>query len=162
MTLEISDTQRTRLTPFLRKHLLAAHRLLKPALTELSIALVDDATIARLHWQFMRLRGPTDVLTFELDHDNESRVTSGEVVVCVPYARRSAKKDGVLLRHELLLYCLHGMLHLCGYDDRTQSGFNRMHRKEDEILEKIGIGPVFKSGRAKSLSLKRRSKGTLR
>ncbi|MGN6726072.1 MAG: rRNA maturation RNAse YbeY, partial [Tepidisphaeraceae bacterium] len=44
---------------------------------------------------------------------------------------------------ELLLYALHGVLHLSGYDDRTESDHRRMHRREDQILHRIGIGPLF-------------------
>jgi probable rRNA maturation factor len=99
--------------------------------------------MAELHQQFMGHSGPTDVLTFPLDEDARGRVTSGEVVVCVPEARRRAEQHGVPVRKELLLYALHGMLHLCGFDDRTDSNFAAMHRTEDEILTAIGVGPVF-------------------
>jgi hypothetical protein len=44
----------------------------------------------------------------------------------------------------LLLYGLHGMLHLCGFDDRTERAFRAMHAKEDEILTRLGVGPVFR------------------
>ncbi len=43
----------------------------------------------------------------------------------------------------MLLYAVHGLLHLCGYDDRTPAGFRRMHRKEDDLLARLGVGPVF-------------------
>jgi hypothetical protein len=42
-----------------------------------------------------------------------------------------------------LLYAIHGVLHLAGYDDRTRRGFVRMHQREDRILKRIGVGPVF-------------------
>jgi len=160
--LEIADTQHTRLAPYLRRHLLAAHKLLRPALSELSIALVNTQTIARLHGQFMQVSRPTDVLTFELGRDASQCVTAGEIVICVPYARRMAKANNVPLRAELLLYCLHGMLHLCGYDDKMQRGFSRMHRKEDEILTQLGVGPVFKTGVVDAARVKTGSKGTIR
>jgi len=99
--------------------------------------------MADLHQQFMGLPGPTDVLTFPLDKDRRGRVTAGEVVLCVPEARRRARGHGVSVQQELLLYALHGMLHLCGFDDRTDAGFAAMHRTEDQILTQIGIGPVF-------------------
>ena len=128
---------------FLRNQLRRAHAILSPPLRELSLALVSDARMAELHVRFMGIAGPTDVLTFELDHDARGRVTSGEVVVCVPEARRQAKTRGIELRLELLLYALHGMLHLCGFDDRTERGVRTMHRREDDILTALGFGPVF-------------------
>jgi hypothetical protein len=47
------------------------------------------------------------------------------------------------VERELLLYALHGMLHLAGFDDRTARGFATMHRTEDDILTRLGVGPVF-------------------
>jgi probable rRNA maturation factor len=140
---DITATTGKAFTPFLRRHLRAAHDILKPALSELSLALVGDAKMAALHEQFMGIPVPTDVLTFPLDEDGRGRVTAGEVVVCVPEATRRARAHGERVERELLLYALHGMLHLCGYDDRTDRDYRRMHRTEDMILTKLGIGPVF-------------------
>jgi probable rRNA maturation factor len=141
--LQVSAATGTRYVPFLRRNLLGAHAILKPALTEMSLALVGDARMSKLHAQFMGIPGPTDVLTFPLEEDARGRVTSGEVVVCVPEAVRRAKDHKERPERELLLYSLHGMLHLAGYDDRTAADFRRMHRTEDEILTQLGIGPVF-------------------
>jgi probable rRNA maturation factor len=129
--------------PYLRRHLLAAHRLLHPPLCELSIALVGDKIMSDLHQQFLGIPGPTDVLTFPLETDRKRRPISGEVVICVPEARRRCRQIGGNLRQELLLYALHGLLHLCGYDDRTDQDYRKMHRKEDQILSLLGVGPVF-------------------
>ena len=138
--------------PFLRRQLRAAHAALeskfKPRrrrlpLREMSLALVNDARMSALHVEFMGIHGPTDVLTFPIDQDARGRVTSGEVIVCVPQARRQAKRHTIPLRLELLLYSIHGMLHLIGYDDRTPRDFATMHRTEDEILTELGFGPVF-------------------
>jgi probable rRNA maturation factor len=129
--------------PFLRRHLRAAHRIVRPVLKELSVAMVGDKKMSDLHQRFMGIAGPTDVLTFPLDADRRGRPVAGEVVVCVPEARRRAKAEGVPVERELLLYALHGMLHLCGYDDRTDASFRAMHRTEDQILTQLGVGPVF-------------------
>jgi probable rRNA maturation factor len=114
-----------------------------------------------LHEEFMGVAGPTDVLTFELDHDARGRVVAGEVVVCVPYARREARRRGVAVEKELLLYALHGMLHLCGFDDRTDRDFAIMHRREDEILKKLGVGAVFarEGGGARVEGKRQKAKG---
>jgi probable rRNA maturation factor len=144
LELSITATIGRQFVPFLRARLADAHRLLKPPLRELSVALVNDARMSQLHREFMGLSGPTDVLTFPLEMTRDgNKATAGEVVVCVPEARRRAKEHGVPVAHELLLYALHGMLHLSGFDDRTQAGFRRMHAKEDEILTHLGIGATF-------------------
>jgi probable rRNA maturation factor len=71
-------------------------------------------------------------------------VTSGEVVLCVDEAARQAAEQGHTVAEELLLYAVHGLLHLCGYDDRTPADFAVMHAREDEILTHIGVGRLFK------------------
>ena len=139
----ITATVGKRFAPYLRRNLRRAHAIVAPPLRELSVALVNDRAMAALHKRFMNLPGPTDVLTFPLEHDARGRVIAGEIVVCVPEATRRAREHRVDLQDELLLYALHGMLHLCGHDDRTDRGFRTMHRTEDMILTRLGVGPVF-------------------
>ena len=119
----------------------------------LSLALVTDAEMSRLHESYLGIPGPTDVLTFELDHDARGRVLAGEVIVCLPEAKRQARLRGSTPGNELLLYALHGMLHLSGFDDRTAAGYQAMHRKEDQILMRLGVGPVF-AGRTRDRAAK--------
>jgi probable rRNA maturation factor len=129
LSIDVSGRTGSAYIPYLKRNLTRAHAVLRPALGEFSLALVGNARMAELHEQFMNVPGPTDVLTFELDHDARGRVTAGEVVVCVPYALREARRRGVSPRDELLLYALHGMLHLCGYDDLTDRDFAKMHTR---------------------------------
>jgi probable rRNA maturation factor len=109
----------------------------------MSLVIVNDARMSDLHEQFLGIAGPTDVLTFEVDHDPRGRVTSGEVVVCLGEARRQARERKASVERELLLYALHGLLHLSGFDDRTRADFTKMHQKEDQVLRAIGVGAVF-------------------
>lgn len=132
-----------RLRTYLRRWLPRAVEQVARAPEDIAVSLVGDRKMAELHEQFLQLSGPTDVLTFELDHDSRGRVTAGEIVVCVPYARREAAQRKIDVRQELLLYALHGVLHLSGYDDLTPAGHRRMHKEEDRILERIGIGRIF-------------------
>lgn len=110
---------------------------------EISFVLVGDAMMSKLHVEFMNIPGPTDVLTFPIDQDARGRTLTGEIIVCIPEARRRAKENGVPLLHEVLLYCLHGWLHLSGHDDRNKRDFERMHAEEDRILTRLGVGQVF-------------------
>ena len=103
--------------------------------------------MAALHEEFLHIAGPTDVLTFPLEHNDAGDVTDGEVVVCLDEAERRAAAEQVAWQDELLLYAVHGLLHLVGFDDRTRRDFDAMHQKEDEILTAIGIGPVFRRTR---------------
>lgn len=112
----------------------------------LEVAIVDDAEMRKLHRRWMGLGSTTDVLSFDLSDGGDDRVVDGQLVVCRPVAERSASKTGGDWRLELLLYVVHGCLHLCGYDDVTSSKAARMHRREDEILQQLGHGAVFSQG----------------
>src|SRR5205814_3764079 len=104
--------------PVLRRYLPRAHAMLRSPLRELSVALVGTTRMAQLHQKFMNVSGPTDVLTFVLETDARGRPTSGEIVICVPVALREATRRDIPVAKEVLLYALHGMLHLCAFDDR--------------------------------------------
>lgn len=147
LALSITAQTGREFVPYLRRYVSKAHSALDVRrglrLRELSLALVHDKQMSDLHQEFMSISGPTDVLTFPLETDRRGRVTSGEIVICIPEARRQAKQRKIPPRLEVLLYALHGMLHLLGYDDRTDPAYRTMHRTEDELLTKLGVGPVF-------------------
>ena len=107
----------------------------------ISIALVGDERIARLNEQFLSHEGPTDVLTFDLS-DGGSDV-DGELVISTETAVREAAARGHDPTAEILLYAIHGTLHLCGMDDDTEGNARAMHEAEDELLREMEIGPVF-------------------
>jgi rRNA maturation RNase YbeY len=128
---------------FLQKRVRQAHGLIRSAPREISILIANDETMSKLHEQFLHIDGPTDVLTFEIDRSIKGRIISGEIIVCLPEARRQARQRKIPLSHELLLYVVHGILHLAGYDDATRGDYEKMHREEDRILKAIGIGATF-------------------
>lgn len=92
-------------------------------LAELTISLVDEATMASLHEQWMHLPGPTDVMSFPMDEIRPSREGQepmpgllGDVVLCPAVARAQARDAGHAVGDELLLLTTHGILHLLGFD----------------------------------------------
>ncbi len=101
-----------------------------------SLALVDDRTMARLNRRFLRHAGPTDVLSFLLERS--PGYLEGEVVVGADVARRAAPRYGWPAQQELLLYVIHGALHLVGYDDAQPRERARMRRRERELLAELG------------------------
>lgn len=103
-------------------------------ITELSVAFVGDATIARLHQDYMNDPSPTDVLTFDLRDDVEEERIEGEIVVSVETAQRQAEEYERPLEEEILRYVVHGALHLAGMDDDTKEGVQAMRHEEDRIL----------------------------
>lgn len=110
----------------------------------LGVIVTGDACMADLHHRFMDQPTTTDVLTFDL-RDEPDEPIEGEVYLCLDEARRRAAAMDHDVDHELLLYALHGLLHLIGHDDRDPQGHARMHAEEDRVLEAIGVGKVYGS-----------------
>jgi probable rRNA maturation factor len=131
------------MVPYLRRHLPRLLPAAAPHIRELSVVLVGDRAISQLHQRFFNDPSTTDVITFPLDTDAKGRCVSGELYLCVAMARRQARARGLAPQRELLLYGLHGMLHLAGYDDLSDAEYDKMHLKEDELLRKLRIGATF-------------------
>ena len=133
---------------FLKKNIPAANKCLKNKLQQMNIVCVGDRRMRQLHRQFMNLDSTTDVLTFPMEFDAANNVIAGEIYVCIPQAIRQARQRGIAVSHEALLYAIHGMLHLCGFDDRTKTDFETMHKMEDQILTRLGLGKIFSASRS--------------
>src|SRR3954447_2570100 len=82
-----------------------------------TLAFVDNPHIHRLNKQFLDHDEPTDVLTFPYSPPGSKKL-EGEIVIGVEVAVEQAKDRGHDPGAELLLYVIHGCLHLCGYDDK--------------------------------------------
>jgi len=108
---------------------------------KVTFAFVDNAHIHRLNKQFLDHDEPTDVLTFPYT-DPGAKKLEGEVVIGYEVARENAADRGHELNLELLLYVVHGCLHLCGYDDSTDKAAAQMRAKEREYLAKLGLPDI--------------------
>ncbi|MGB6183368.1 MAG: rRNA maturation RNase YbeY [Rhodococcus sp. (in: high G+C Gram-positive bacteria)] len=111
---------------------------------ELSMVLVDSATMADLHVRWMDLPGPTDVMSFPMDElepggrpDSPDPGPSmlGDIVLCPSFAADQAEKAGHPLEHELALLTVHGVLHLLGYDHAEPDEEKEMFGLQNQLLE---------------------------
>lgn len=105
----------------------------------ISLAIVDDATIRRLNRQYLAHDRPTDVLSFLLQ-PRESGL-EGEVIVSAETAAACGPRLGWPAADELLLYAVHGVLHLLGYDDQSAADRARMRARERDHLGRLGLQP---------------------
>jgi probable rRNA maturation factor len=104
-----------------------------------SVAIVDDATIHRLNREFLHHDYATDVLSFVLEQNE--RQLEGEIVASADTAAAAAARAGWSVADELLLYVVHGTLHLVGYDDVGQESLAEMRDRERRYLAIFGIRP---------------------
>ncbi|HIE96123.1 MAG TPA: rRNA maturation RNase YbeY [Planctomycetes bacterium] len=131
----------------------------------LSLTVVDNANSHRLNKEHLQHDYPTDVISFQLDWTSGDRTIEapsqtptersvnanieGEVVVNADVAAEMAQQFGWSTDEELTLYAIHGMLHICGYDDQTTDEKEIMRAREKAILLGIGLTPQYPAaGRA--------------
>jgi probable rRNA maturation factor len=107
----------------------------------LTILLVGDAESAALHAQHFDDPSTTDVMTFPDGSPDPATgiVHLGDLAVCVDVAAREAAVRERSTGDEITLYCLHGLLHLIGYDDVTAKKQARMWQAQRRLLARVGI-----------------------
>lgn len=105
-----------------------------------NVVFLDDARIHELNRRFLDHDWPTDVLTFEGQTAPDGTVLSGgEIVVSIETALREAAERGADVWREIVLYVIHGLLHLAGFDDRDQDSAKRMHEETRIVLADLGF-----------------------
>ena len=136
MKIEISNQQslkRINLSQ-LRKYITKVCTFLHKPSAKISLLLCDNALIKDLNKKFFKKSNPTDVIAFPLK-DKFNKDYLGEVVVSVEEAVKVSSKNGVSWSQELVLYIVHGILHLSGYCDKTKKDREKMERKQQKIVD---------------------------
>lgn len=118
---------------------------------ELSLVFLTDAALARLHADFLDDPTTTDVITFEAD---PALGAAGEICVSVDTAARYAKDHRRPFAEELLLYVVHGWLHLAGYDDLQPARKRAMRRAEARAMKLLANAGALPKFRLKSSALR--------
>ncbi|MFA5794085.1 MAG: rRNA maturation RNase YbeY [Candidatus Brocadiia bacterium] len=102
----------------------------------LSLVLVDNDLIRKLNSRFLKRNRITDVIAFPLGDDG-SKGEFGEIIVSIEKAYQEAHRRKIAPEGEIVLYCVHGLLHLLGYDDHSVKDSLEMWERQREILGKI-------------------------
>ncbi len=97
----------------------------------LGIVLVDDAAIAKLNAQYHDTPGATDILSFDYGG------AEGELIISVEHAVSQARRYRTTPARELILYVVHGILHLHGYNDLTPPQRRRMRAAERRLASNL-------------------------
>jgi probable rRNA maturation factor len=111
-------------------------KLMKFNVINLGVVLVDSGRMKDLNKKYRKKDKVTDVLTFDYGHQFGGQ---GEIIICLPQAKKQAQKLGHSLEKELAILLIHGILHLAGYNDETKKDFNKMKIKQEGIWQKIKL-----------------------
>lgn len=157
--IEIDDSQKIlkvnhdRLADVVR-WVLAAEKCVSASI---SLAIVDNQTIHDLNARYLQHDYPTDVLSFLLEEEMDSaslpipkgsprgqgKRLEGEIIFSAEMAKQIAGKYHWQPLDELTLYVVHGLLHLCGYDDVSRKEETLMRKRECEVLADWGLAPHY-------------------
>ena len=101
---------------------------------EISYIFCSDDYLLHLNEQYLHANYFTDVITFDYCKEN---IVSGDIFISVDRVKENAKQYKQTFFSEMLRVILHGMLHLCGYKDKTKKEETKMREKEDYYLQKF-------------------------
>lgn len=104
---------------------------------EISLVVVCDQEMHQLNDEHLAHDYPTDVLSFPLERSET--FLAGEIIVSADTANSECQSHGLSYDQELLLYVIHGLLHLVGYDDKSDETRVIMRQKEKYFMEKNGV-----------------------
>lgn len=131
-----------------------------PYEAQVSVILTDNAAIAQMNEEFRGIASPTDVLSFPLvDYEeagafdwleeeaadgeyfdpDSGELVLGDIVISVEKVLEQAEKYGHSPKRELAFLVAHSMLHLMGYDHMEEEERLVMEKKQEEILQNLGI-----------------------
>ena len=100
-------------------------------LGELNFLFCDDPHIHKLNLEFLKDDTFTDILTFE---SSLGKTVNADICISVDRVRENAKEQQVTFYNELSRVLVHGVLHLCGYNDSSEAEKAVMRSKENEYL----------------------------
>lgn len=103
----------------------------------IGVAIVDDHAIQTINREHLQHDYPTDVISFAYAEDPPH--VEGELVISRETAHREAEELGWPPEHEILLYVIHGTLHICGMEDQTPAERLEMRQAECSVLAALGI-----------------------
>lgn len=101
---------------------------------DLSFVFTDDDYLLEVNKQYLQHDYYTDVITFDYSVD---KVVSGDIMISLERIRDNAQQLNNALESEFFRVCFHGVLHLCGYKDKTKADEKTMREKEDYYINKF-------------------------
>lgn len=100
----------------------------------ISIIFCSDDYLLNINRQYLNHDYYTDVITFDY---SENKLISGDIFISVEMIRYNAEKYAKIEKNELLRVIIHGVLHLCGYKDKTSAQKEEMTNQENLALSQI-------------------------
>lgn len=101
----------------------------------LEIVYVDESAIIDINKEYLNRDYVTDIITFRYDEDASYNNIEGTLYCCAQRIYEQSSEYDVSPENEFKRILVHGLLHLCGYDDRTSEDKERMTQRENFYLQ---------------------------
>ncbi|MRT15431.1 rRNA maturation RNase YbeY [Vitellibacter sp. q18] len=105
-------------------------------LGDISYVFCDDAYLLKLNQDYLNHDTLTDIISFDYRMNKE---INGEIYISVERVAENAKDFSIDFYTELHRVMIHGILHFCGFKDKTQSEEQKMRQREDEALKLLDL-----------------------
>lgn len=103
----------------------------KKVLGDVSVVFCSDEHLLEMNKEYLEHDYYTDIITFDYTEDT---LVSGDLFISVDRVQDNAAEFNVAFQDELHRVCVHGLLHLCGYKDKSDEDEVLMRSKENEML----------------------------
>lgn len=103
----------------------------------LEIVYVDKEKIIRINKEHLERNYVTDIITFRYDENSNSKAIEGTLFCCAPRIVEQALELDESPKNEYLRIYIHGLLHLVGYEDKTDDQKKQMTAKENKYLKEF-------------------------
>ncbi|MBK7479930.1 MAG: rRNA maturation RNase YbeY [Bacteroidales bacterium] len=101
---------------------------------DLLFILSDDESVLNINREFLKHDSYTDVIAFD---NSVGEVVNGEIYISIDTVRKNAREYGCSIMEETVRVMIHGLLHLCGYDDIQEKDRKIMLMKQELLVEQI-------------------------
>jgi probable rRNA maturation factor len=109
-------------------------------ITELNYIFCSDHYLHKINVDFLRHDTFTDIITFDFcppKASGDPKNIVGEIYISIKRVEENARQFNCSFENELHRVIIHGLLHLCGYKDKTKSEASLMRKKEDFYIGQI-------------------------
>jgi rRNA maturation RNase YbeY len=103
-------------------------------LGNISLIFCTDEYLKKINIQYLNHDYFTDIITFDYSKKNS---VSGDLFISIDRVKENAKDNNVDFMNELYRVIIHGVLHLCGYNDKTEGEKKMIRKKENEFISTI-------------------------
>jgi len=108
----------------------------KKLVGEIHFVFCSDKFLLSLNKKYLKHNTLTDIITFDY---SQKKKLIGEIYISIPQVKENAKKFESGFENELHRVMIHGVLHLCGYKDKTKNEKEKIRKKENDCLKFISL-----------------------